>query len=72
MTCHDCPGWHSPADGRGLWLWLTGFSLLGPLLVWAALPFLLGEGGGLRDGCYGVCHLQRRCGCERRTKVVVE
>ena len=60
-TCHDCPGWSIPGNGRYLWLALTVFSLCGPLLVWLLLPFLRGE-GELRRGCYGVVSAQRCVG----------
>ena len=48
-----------------MWLALLGFSLCAPVLVWAALPFVRGDGGALRDGCYGVVSTRR---CARRTE----
>ena len=59
-TCHGCPGWHLPGEGRYLWLALLALSLCAPLLVWAALPFLRGE-GEMGRGCYGVCSWRRCC-----------
>ena len=61
-TCHQCPGWSLPGGGRELWIVLLVFSLTGPLLAWAALPFLRDESAGRADGCWGVCS-PRRCRC---------
>lgn len=57
-TCRGCPGWSIPGGGRTLWLALLCFSLSGPLLVWATLPFLRGD-AELRQGCYGICSPRR-------------
>lgn len=61
-TCPQCPGYQS--NPSALWFLIFLISLITPLVLWIALPFLRGTGGDLKDRCYGIfrCNLRRVMG----------